>query len=161
VPKNGNKQQSKERFKRIGKHLVVSTRIALDPNQDGGIIALLREAERNGMANIIRTALRVCYQAGLASSPETSVPVSPRIDLLEGNVGVVLSDQCVTADGGPHQIVIYRTDIQRVMTELAIAQSKLMNRSVAIPQGLTMPLEFDQTPMRRRPADKGQAVSKT
>ena len=161
MSKNGKKQQAKERFKRIGKHLVVSTRIALDPHQDSDIIALLREAERNGMANIIRTALRVCYQPVLAPSTETSAPVSPRVDLLEGNVGVVLSDQCFAADSGPQQVVIYRTDIQRVMTELAIAQSKLMNRSVAIPRGMTMPLELDQTSMKRRPASQGQAVSKT
>lgn len=161
MPKTGKKQQAKERFKRIGKHLVVSTRIALDPQQDIGIIALLREAERNGMANIIRTALRVCYQASSPPSQGTSSPANPRIDLLDGNVGVILSDQCVTADGGPHQIVIYRTDIQRIMTELAIAQSKLMNRSVAIPHGMTMPLELDQTSMRDRPASQGQAVSKT
>lgn len=161
MPKNGKKQPAKERFKRIGKHLVVSTRIALDPHQDSDIIALLREAERNGMANIIRTALRVCYQPVLAPGPETSASVSPRVDLLEGNVGVVISDQCVVADSGPQQVVIYRTDIQRVMTELAIAQSKLMNRSVAIPHGMTMPLELDQTSMKRRPASQGRAVSKT
>ena len=133
-------QQPKERFKRIGKHLVVSTRIALDPKQDADIITLLREAERNGMANLIRTALRVCYQASPSLSKDSSSNVTPHIDLLDGDAGVVLSDQCVTTDGGTHHVVIYRTDIQRVMTELAIAQSKLMNRSVAIPEGITIPL---------------------
>ena len=55
--------KKRERFQRRGKHLVVSTRISFDPKQDAGIIALLREAEPNGMAHLIRTALRVCYQA--------------------------------------------------------------------------------------------------
>jgi len=140
MPKDkGAKLQVKERFKRRGKHLVVSTRIALDPKQDAGIIALLRDAERNGMANIIRTALRTCYQAGLPPK-KGSKKATPCVELLDGDVGVILSDQSATTDGGVHQVVIYRTDIQRVMTELAIAQSKLTSRSVAIPEGVTMPL---------------------
>jgi hypothetical protein len=131
--------KKRERFQRRGKHLVVSTRISFDPKQDAGIIALLRGAEPNGMAHLIRTALRVCYQAGQPAK-NGSKKINPRIDLLDGDVGVILSGQTVTPTTASNQIVIYRTDIQHVMTELAIAQAKLMNRAVVVPEGVTLPL---------------------
>jgi hypothetical protein len=55
-------------------------------------------------------------------------------------VGVILSGQTVAPATASNQIVIYRTDIQHVMPELAIAQAKLMNRAVVVPEGVTLPL---------------------
>lgn len=129
----------RQRFKSRGKHLVVSTRIALDPQQDASIIALLRNVERNGMASLIRTALRACYQAGLPPK-KGSQPSNLCIELLEGDAGVILFDRNATSDDTAHQVVIHRADIQHVITELAIAQSSLLGRTVAIPEGVTLPL---------------------
>ncbi len=119
---------ARERFKAKGRGLVVSTRITLDPQRDAGIIALLREAERHGMASLIRTALRTCYPTDL---PPQAGSANPQIELLDGHTGVSLSDRGTTTERGRRQVVIDRTDIQRVITELAVAQSKLarVNRS--------------------------------
>jgi hypothetical protein len=126
--------RKKERFQPIGKHLVVSTRIALDPRADADIIKLLRHTQRNGMANLIRVALRTCYQ----TSSRHRTKAQPTIELLAGNTGVILSDRL--AAEGAQQIVIYPTDLQRVLTELAVAQSQLMRGRVDIPKGVTLPL---------------------
>jgi hypothetical protein len=126
--------RKKERFQPVGKHLVVSTRIALDPQADADIIKLLRQTERNGMANLIRVALRTCYQ----TSARRRTKAQPTIELLAGNTGVLLSDRL--AAEGAQQIVIYPTDLQRVLTELAVAQSQLMRGRINIPEGVTRPL---------------------
>ena len=116
-------------YRRRSKQLVLSARITLDPRQDAGIITLLGEAERGGVASLIRTALRTCYQA---ASFQKTKRANPRIEVLEGGTGVTLS--------GPDQaIVIYGPEIQRVITELAAAQANL-NHSVIIPEGVTLPL---------------------
>jgi hypothetical protein len=142
---------TRERFKRRGRRLVVSARITLDPQQDAGLIALLREAERHGMASLIRTALRTCYPADW---PPQAGSANPQIELLDGHVGVILSDQSVTADRERQQVVIYCTDIQRVITELTIAQSRLMSRSVTIPAGVTLPLAADAQAIGRTPCPR-------
>ena len=116
-------------YRRRSKQLVLSARITLDPRQDAGIITLLSEAERGGVASLIRTALRTCYQA---ASFQKTKRANPRIEVLEGGAGVTLS--------GPDQaIVIYNQEIQRVITELAAAQANL-NHSAIIPEGVTLPL---------------------
>ena len=125
--------------RRRSKQLVLSARITLDPQQDASIITLLGAAERGGVASLIRTALRVCYQAWQPAK-NGSKQINPRIDLLDGDVGVILSGQTVAPATASNQIVIYRTDIQHVMTELAIAQARLMNRAVVVPEGVTLPL---------------------
>jgi hypothetical protein len=146
------KQPNTQRFKPVGKHLVVSTRIALDPKADADIIALLRHS--TGMANLIRTALRICYQPAppRSRSPKANRPL---IELLDGHSGVRLSNP---SGGriGQQQVEIYLPDLPAVLRQLAAAQSELTGGLVSVPLGVTLPLSLKSKKRRTSAAHESQ-----
>ena len=115
MPKsNGHGEETKpagQRFehRRRSGQVIFSARVALDPQQDADIIALLGAAERGSVASLVRMALRACYQA--APGPEAA-RTHPRVEVREGDAGVILS-------GPDQEIVIASPELQRVITELA------------------------------------------
>ncbi len=115
-----------KRFKPIGKRLVVSTRIALDPQADADIIQLLQDSK--GMADLIRSALRVCYQPGTQGKGT--------VKLLEGHTGVRLA-----ASNG-ESIDIFLPDLPNVVRQLLLAQTQLTGGAVVLPEGVTIPLSM-------------------